>query len=266
MIKQPLYLNLATITLALSLDLFTSSPILTQAQIQTTPSNQPENNWRIGEGSTSAYEPPPDIGSPRRTESGSTRPTLLICTKPYNPTLTAFIPKNTDGALTVESHPTFFAYLPPNAGETVEFALQDLDYRDIYRIKFPFPKTSGIISFKLPNTVPDLEVGKTYRWTISIICPAQKDGFREEHWVSAKIGRIELRPPIATELQKLQPRDRAKFYQQYKIWHEALTTLAELRLVNPDNSQLNTEWKQLLDSAGLSEFSELPMVTILKFP
>lgn len=259
MIWQLSSLKFRTFSIALTIQFFTIIPLLTQAE--TSVNQLPANIWEIGEAG--GYIPPDDIGSPKRKESGSTRnPTMCSVDKPLpSQPLTALVPKNTDTGVTVLDRPTFFAYIPETSATTVTFVLQDLDYQDIYRTIFPIPKTPGIVSFKLPDRAPALEIGKTYRWTLAVICPPKSEDSREEPGVYANIWRTQLRQPVANELQKLPIRDRAKLYRQSKVWHEAVSTLAELRQTNSSDSQLVAEWKELLNSAGLSELAEVPLVS-----
>lgn len=261
MIWQLSSLELRTLTFTLIIQFFTITPLLTQAQTDVNQSPKLGNTWEID--NTGGYTPPDDIGSPTRTESGSTRNPIMCSVdseKNPNPPLTALVPKNMDTGVTVVERPTFFVYIPETTAKTVTFVLQDLDYKEIARTNFLMPKTPGIVSFKLPNNIPGLEVGKTYRWALAVICPPKSNGVSEEPGVYTKIWRTELRAPVANQLEKLPIRDRAKLYRQSKVWHEAISTLAELRQANPDNSQLVTEWKELLSSAGLSEFAEIPLV------
>ncbi|MBD2183427.1 DUF928 domain-containing protein [Planktothrix sp. FACHB-1355] len=257
MVWQQSSRHFATLTLALTVELLTLTPLSTPAQSQGTSSSQ--NSWEVGE--TSAYDPPPNIGSPTRKESGATRNPETCSRREVrpNPPLTALIPKNTDLGVTVAERPTFFAYIPQTSAQTAKFVLQDEDDKQVYSTTFSITKVPGVVSFQLPDTAPKLQSGKTYQWTMAIVCPPKIDGSREEPGVYGKIWVTKLRSPIANELEKATPRDRFQLYRQYKIWHDALTTLAELRRANPNDAQLTAEWKQLLASAELSEFAEIPV-------
>lgn len=139
-----------------------------------------------------------------------------------------------------------------------EFVLKDENDKDVYRTNLTIPSRPGIMSFKLTGNAPELEIGKNYNWFFVIRCDPENRS--QDLAVDGWIWRTELREPIANELEKSEPRDRVKLYRQYKIWHEALTTLAELRRSNPNDSQLATEWKELLESAGQGEFAQAPLL------
>ncbi|MFB2835131.1 DUF928 domain-containing protein [Floridanema evergladense] len=262
------------LTLLLICKLFTFSSLPTQAE--TTPTNQNTSSpWEIN--SSSAYEPPSDISSPGRRESGGNRPaeisTQLKCPNDLqvsNPPLTALVPKVSEQTtnsrtkiiqltgLTVEAYPTFFVYLPQTGANTVEFILNDTEEKEVYRTNFTTPKVPGIFGFKLPKNAPGLEVGKSYQWYFVIRCdPANR---KRDLVVEGWIWRTQLRPAINEQIQKASLSDRASLFRQYKIWYEALAYLAQLRYSSPGNSQLTIEWRELLRSAGLSEISEKNLI------
>ncbi|MCL1468281.1 DUF928 domain-containing protein [Argonema galeatum] len=259
MVWQQSSLHFATLTLTLTLELLSFTPPPTLAQSQVTPSTQ--NSWGVGE--TSVYEPPTDIGAPTRTESGSTRePKKCPKDKKFpNQALTALIPKDPKYiylALTVEGRPTFFVYVPQTSARMGEFILKDDSDKDVYRTNLTLPIGPGIVSFKLPANAPELEDKKSYHWFFVIRCnPEERNRDLD---VDGWILRTQLQSSIENELQNTTPRDRVKLYRQYKIWHEALATLADLRRSNPNDSQLATEWKELLESAGQGEFAQAPIL------
>jgi len=273
MAKEQFSQHLRYLTLALTIELL-AAPLVTIAQ--TTPINPTTTSpWEIG--TSSAYDPPPDTGSPGRRESGGNRPgeiaSQLKCptdTQVPNPPLTALVPKVKEEilnsprnprskiiqlmGLTVEPHPTFFVYIPKTEAKTAEFILNDADEKEVYRTSLTIPESSGIFSFKLPENIPPLAVGKSYQWYYVIRCDPtnRKRDLEVEGWIL----RTGLRSPINEQIQTATLRDRLALYRQHKIWYEALTTLASLRSANPKNSQIAKEWKEFLDSAGLGEISD----------
>lgn len=274
MVKQSSCWRLVTLSLALSLELLSMAPLPVGAQTQDSSSS---DAWGVGEASD--YSPPPDLGTPTRTESGSTRPSgpekCPSDRNAPNPPLAALMPKNANVALTLAARPTFFFYIPQTSARKAKFVLQvykgkeNLDanpdvnedgYQSVYTDdNLTIPNGPGVISFTPKENAPQLEVGKNYRWVFQIQCGADNSG--QTLTVEGSIWRTQLRPSVASQLQKVPPRDRAKLYRQYKIWHEALTSLAELRRSNPNDAQLAAEWKNLFTSAGLREFGELPLVS-----
>jgi hypothetical protein len=270
MVKHQLSLHLASLTLLLTI---TPLPIAAQ----TTPTNQnPPSPWEIN--SSSAYEPSPDIGTPGRRESGGNRPgeisTQLKCPNDLevpNPPLTALVPKVSEYTansrqkitqlmgLTIDTHPTFFVYLPKTSASSIEFILNDADEKEVYRTNLSTPKVPGIFGFKLPGNATGLEVGKSYQWYFVMRCdPSNR---KRDLVVEGWIWRTQLRPEISQQIQKATLSDRATLYRQHKIWYEALSFLAKLYYSSPQNLQTNTEWIDLMRSAGLSEISDKTLIT-----
>jgi hypothetical protein len=269
MIVQQFSPHLATLIALLTCKLFTITPLPIQAQ--TTPTNQnTPSPWEIN--SSSAYEPSPEIGSPGRRESGGNRPgeisTQLKCPNDLqvpNPPLTALVPKVTEQTansrrkiiqlmgLTIDTHPTFFVYLPKTSANSVEFILNDAEEKELYRTNFPTPKVPGIFGFKLPDSAPALEIGKSYQWYFVIRC--EPTNRKRDLVVEGWIWRTALLPAINEQIQKAGLGDRATLFHQHKIWYEALSSFAKLYYSSPLNLQVNTEWDELLRSAGLSEIT-----------
>ncbi|MFB2939357.1 DUF928 domain-containing protein [Aerosakkonemataceae cyanobacterium BLCC-F154] len=274
MLKQRFSSHLIPLTLLLIGKFFIITPLPTPGQTITNQSSS--SPWEID--SSSVYEPPPDIGSPGRRESGGNRPgeisTQLKCPNDLqvpHPPLTALVPKVQEQTansrqkvsqligLTLKSHPTFFVYLPQTSAPTVEFILNDSEEREVYRTNFPTPKFPGIFGFKLPENAPALDVGKSYQWYFVVRCdPANR---KRDLVVEGWIWRTQLLPTIRKQIEKAELRDRAILLRQYKIWYDALADLAELHYSSPQNSPVTAEWGELLRSAGLSEISEQILTT-----
>ncbi len=56
------------------------------------------------------------------------------------------------------------------------------------------------------------------------------------------------------------PSQRASFYAENGIWQDAVSALSLARHPNPSQSQLNSDWRSLLETAGLTQFSTQPVV------
>lgn len=194
-------------------------------------------------------------GLPGRRVGGGTRGECNFGEK----TLTALIPKNNLG-LTVGGNPTFFFYIPQTTdSQAVEFVLRDESDRQVYEKTFKTTGTSGVISLTLPDSASfkPLEIGKKYHWYLSVICDAQNRA--SDVSVDGWIQRVETSPTLASELKKVAPPERAALYAASDIWHEALTTLAELRQSRPNDSTIAAEWAQLLQSVGLDNIVQEPI-------
>lgn len=211
-------------------------------------------------GEVAEYKPPKGLGTPP-TAGGGTRGGKCEQDREISgPSLTAVMPRLTsasDFGLTVEANPQFFVYVPETAARMAEFALKDESDNDVYRKNMAISGEAGIVSASLPQEVA-LEVGKNYHWYFSIIC--NPENRREDIFADGWTRRIELSSALANELKEAAPRDRANLYAEAGIWHEALTTLAQLRREAPNNSEQAADWKKFLESAGLSHLADLPLL------
>lgn len=206
------------------------------------------------------YVPPKGIGAPS-TVGGGTRGGK--CEQDQNISgvpLTALMPnlKPEEGlfALTVETNPEFFFYVPQTHARLAEFVLKDENGKDIYRVNLPITGSPEIASFRLPKNAVSLEKNQNYQWYFVIVCPQRNR--RQFLTVEGWTRRVEISTILASQLQSKNLRDRSKIYAQAGIWHEALATLAEERRNNPNDPLLTSEWKKLLESAGLAEIADLP--------
>ncbi len=196
------------------------------------------------------FPPSQNRGRPGRTVGGGTRSPLPSCTDRNDTSLTALMPESNLG-FTVSANPTFFFYVPKNTAESAEFTVLDEESKQIYQTTFALANTPGVIKVQLPQTV-SLEIGKTYQWEFAIICDSQERDQDEFVWGDSQ--RVELSPELKTNLKQILLLQQAKLYAQRQIWHETLAILAQLHSSNP------REWEELLDSVGLEEIAQKPLV------
>lgn len=165
--------------------------------------------------------------------------------------------------LTTTEHPTFWFYVPyqPNPPRDVKFVLFDVeDEEDIYEATFQFNSTPGVISISLPVDVTPLEIGRNYRWSFSFICnPRNRSA---DDVVMGWIKRITLDTNLMSQLESATTqRERILLYAANGIWHDALTALAELRQLQPQDELTQTDWEDLLKSVELSDIVLEPIVS-----
>ncbi|NJL52341.1 MAG: DUF928 domain-containing protein [Hydrococcus sp. SU_1_0] len=100
----------------------------------------------------------------------------------------------------------------------------------------------GIVALKLPQDTAPLEVGKTYRWTVTVVCNPSKPS--RNLFAQAWIERV----PLPTEVQ---PSNTTKdtstsycslSYAKAGIWYDALACNYE-KLVQNRNTSDNS-WQQ----------------------
>jgi hypothetical protein len=198
---------------------------------------------------------PPKRGTPVTTAGGATRGSCDAKSKQ----LTSLLPKEKLG-LTIVERPTLFWAIPRSATSTAQLTiLGDKESKVVYETTLSLPKTAGIMQFTLPKNAPALEVGKPYRWFLSINCKA--DGTGNEMSVDGWIERIAPTTELAKALKTADPRQQVVIYAEAGIWHEALSTLATLRLSQPKDFRLNASWRELLRSVGLTSIMFEPLIS-----
>ncbi|MCL6434766.1 MAG: DUF928 domain-containing protein [Leptolyngbyaceae cyanobacterium HOT.MB2.61] len=197
----------------------------------------------------------PRRGAPTSTAGGATRGTCMSGTQMPTP----LTPKEGLG-LTFSERPSFFVYVPQSQTQTAEFLLLSEDDTEIvYQTTFTLPATAGVIRFGMPADAPPLQTGKTYHWFITLNCDITKGPSGNpsaEGWVE----RVAVNQTLARTLAKTPISGRPAVYAEAGIWHETLMSLADLRRKAPNNSQLVTDWRDLLKSVGLDAIATQPLL------
>jgi hypothetical protein len=164
----------------------------------------------------------------------------------------------TTARLTVAEHPTFLVYVPQTSAKEIFFGLVDENNNFHYQAKIPISSQEGILSFKLPDNAPPLEIDKNYRWTFIII---GEQGLRPgSPGVQGEIRRV--RPPseLISQLQNKPLLERAALYAKNGIWFDTVASLAEAKRLEPSEATLASKWQELLNSAGLEAIATKPLL------
>ncbi len=207
--------------------------------------------------------PPPDPPPGGRVRGGAKRGLCPAITSK----LTALVPFSQEKGsvtnvwgLTTVAHPTFWFYLPITKNSTLstQFVLQDSQSNPVYQQDITLPNQPGVIGVTLPPTASPLALNKRYRWFFTIDCDRQKQS--PPIYLEGVIQRVELKPTITQQLQTAEPLQQFTIYAQNGIWHDALTTLAQLRQKNPQNAELEAKWQDLLTSIHLDDVAKQPIV------
>lgn len=182
------------------------------------------------------------VERPGRQTSGDSR---AQCPK-KSMDLTALMPQSHTGK-TVQERPTFWIYVPYTAQEIArgEFSLQREDRSDVYRASFNLPPTPGFVRVSLPDSVPPLSKNQPYRWYFKLYCQsslAEVDKSFSPTFVQGWVERVEAPTPMDAPWP---------LYAQEKIWYDAIASLANLRLQNPQDPQLAQDWQNLLEAKGV---------------
>lgn len=197
---------------------------------------------------------PPSRGTPGRREGAGIRGGCIQGSKQLMP----LVPENAFGT-TTSHQPTLFWYVPPTMAKTAEFTLMDDRDTEVYKAEIPLPPTPGVVSYQLPGNI-SLQPDQEYRWQFSLICDPNFPS--KNPFVEGNIQRVELNQTLSNQLEKAVLPDLPDLYASAGIWHDALSTLAELRCTSPGDTTLNVRWTRLLKSefVSLGEFATEPLV------
>ena len=209
------------------------------------------------------FKAPDDVGLPGRRVGGGTRGPA--CLQGRLPQLVALSPSNNVG-YTSEAFPRFFWYMPTTKTKTAEFTLYSVGAQRqrkdvIYRATFGTSGTPGIASLKLPSgtTMPALEKGQYYTWTVSVICDSEdrERDIRVSGWVR-------YMPPegdLADQLAVASESDRLQLYAENGYWFDLVAGLAKMRADNPRDEAIAEQWSDLLRSQGLSRLANQRIIS-----
>lgn len=193
------------------------------------------------------YVPPTDRPRPQRTEGSGSRG----CTNSMPVSLKLLTP-NDHIARTVSARPTFFWYLSDTTNVPMVFSLVEPGKSEpIFQQQLKADK-AGIVKVELPTNVPELAVGREYRWTVSLVCSQKRPS--ENVYARAWIERIAVSPELNRQLNSANSdRDRAIIYAQSGIWQDAVATLYKAHTANPGETQALNSLNTLLAQVGLTQ-------------
>ncbi len=204
--------------------------------------------------------PPPPLkdandsrGFPGRREAAVNRACPSAGTK-----LVALAPRfgQADGAevvwgQTMQAHPTlWFLVAGVDRSVPLEFFLQDRKDEVIYQAVVAAPVKDGVIGVKIPQSQRPLALNQHYRWTLKATF-ACGESAPEIRYVDGWVQRIGL----SVGLGVVGSAERG-------IWYDAVTSLAERRLREPNNVELGQDWRELLGVVDLAGVAGQPVLEV----
>lgn len=213
--------------------------------------------------------PPPDRGAPGGRGEGASR----SCTA-GNRHLMALVPEQTLSAtlgatpitqvwgLTTMDHPRFWFSVPYDSEQVsgIEFVLQNNQDQTVYRTSMTVPSSPGIVSVQLPSTINGLEASQQYHWFLKVRVVCEPNQATTLNYVEGWIQLTRLDQRLSDRLTQATPQQQAVLYAENGIWYDALTTLAELKLAQPEDQAIAQDWTDLLKSVGLENLSTQPLI------
>lgn len=261
-IKFPQYLVALSTLLLLEIVTIPRFLITAQAQSKTPTQTSPTSNVKQVTFEPRRDQPAPKttVGGGRRNDGrcpqdrqGSEQPSA---TKSLDQLLTPLLRSPiTDPQLTVSPRPTFLVYVPQTSATGMELTLER-DGEGIYQTTVNLTGTPGIVSIQLPANAPELEMGKDYKWLVSMVCGS---GSPEDSFVEGSVRRIQPDSTLS-QIDQAKPLDKVALYAKNGVWFDTVATLAALRQAQPNDPQVASAWENLLKDAGLGAIANAPLM------
>lgn len=209
------------------------------------------------------YIPPSsESGTPQGKRNGtiSRNPVVVKCETEAQNCLVALVPKYNWG-YTIASRPTFWFYASGSITKALTFRLVDVkDETIIYQTTIKLEQREGIINIRLPPEIPELKIGREYRWSFAY-SPQINSLFRPEINVFGRSKRIISSANLIKDLNLAKTeRERVLIYAKNGLWQDALTLLARLYQTEPQSEVFQKDWSELLDSVGLESLVSVPII------
>lgn len=203
------------------------------------------------------FEPPTDD---RLDDSGggASRPVDRQCHADESTPIpmAAVMPEDRGTGLTLASHPTVLAYVPPTSAREALFSLKDEAGEIVYQHTLTLTQSDGVASIALPTDAPPLALEETYEWSLGILCEPVQTDFPI---ATGKIRRI----PQTVELgDRMTPLERAALYGQSGLWYDTVAILDRMRRSQPENEAIAVVWTDFLHSVGLEEIASKPPLNL----
>lgn len=224
-------------------------------QQQQNPRRKPRKNFVY-------FRQPQRQGTPRGTRPAGSR---KGCPTSDKEQLSALVPmtKETSGrelhwGLTTKANPSFWFYIPHKLTSinNAKFSLRNRQNKTIYEKELQLINTPGIIHVSVPDNAISLKVGEWYQYYLFMDIDCSSRGIYVKEFAQAWVKREAIASGFETRLERISLRQRGLFYAQNGIWYDAMVSFAKLKY----EPGTNTEWKQMLESAGLGKFSKIRLV------
>ncbi|MBD2346578.1 DUF928 domain-containing protein [Anabaena subtropica] len=239
----------------------------TPAASSANPSNVNKTPVNTVSKKTSFAQPP--LPSSERRPGGRVRGGARRGSCPsVEPQLTALVPFTQDAptvtnvwGLTTQAHPTFLFYVPysQDSAYPAEFVLQDQDANIIYQKAIALPEKPGIISVSLPPDTASLVVDQQYRWFFTVDCDQQKPS--PPIYVEGVVQRVKLKPTTTQQLATASSLQQFAIYAENGIWFEAANIMFQMLQKNPQDTEIQAQWRDLLTSISLNDIVAKPLVS-----
>ena len=212
-----------------------------------------------------SYKPQPR-GIPNVRVSGGTRsPVGSGCiSDPQAPRLTSIFPDD-DLGYTTDRYPAFQWYMPSNNASHVEFNLYEVVsedegiYQPIYQTAFVPNPTAGIATLQLSEAagLAPLNSDNYYYWSVEVYCP---DDMAAVMMAEGFVEVLMPDPTLAAALAESVGVDRAAIAAENGLWFDTTRALTDHLKTQPNDHQAIASWQTLLESIGLENIADAPLL------
>ena len=197
--------------------------------------------------------------APQETAGGGSREGRRYLNLPHTDTdqptaILALLPQTYFGT-TVSQQAEILVYLPQSQAIEGVFSLKDAEGNTLHEMNVPVSGQAEVISIQVPT---DLKLEKNYQWFLALKIDGQLT--TRTPYVDGWIKRIQPSKEIAIAMQQKDLLKQATAFGKDGVWYDCVATLAKLRANQPNNTNLDKEWSELLESVGLQEIEKVPVV------
>jgi Domain of Unknown Function (DUF928) len=163
-------------------------------------------------------------------------------------------------SLTTTSAPSLWFYSPYASGDRypVELIIREnnANGKILAKRSVSMPPKPGVFQVTMPDGLVAMRENERRYWQLNLICslkPTARPPVPIQ--LAGMIQRVELLPSDLKALEAAEtPHDLAVEYADRGLWLDAIGVLGNGRITEPENPVLKEDWKDLLESAGLSAF------------
>lgn len=201
------------------------------------------------------WSPEKGRGSVGGTLSGGRRGSGSTCyatSGASSPQMTLLVPGNAEGLLTTSKTPTLHWHVETQKPVAMSFVLQHPNIATpIYTQNIQLER-SGIVSVTLPGERA-LEAGTRYRWSVFLACSNREAG---EMVARSFIERTE-RADLQQQVEGRSLLEQGVIFAGAGIWYDAISLLMTAYQQTPQNSEIRTSLRSLLQQAGVNNLGNV---------
>jgi Domain of Unknown Function (DUF928) len=197
----------------------------------------------IAQARSIRYVPPGRRGAPTRTQGGGSR----NCGSEVTP-VTLLAPPDHVG-LTTQGRPKLLWYSVSDSMLPMQFSIVEPGMSEpVWSQELPEAK-AGLNEIQLPDNVPELVVGRRYRWNISRLCSIRRN--TDSTVVRGWIERVVANPIQAQLNAKMSLEERVNAYAEAGLWYDAIAQAASTPAGKAPESTVSPLVLTLLEQGGI---------------